>query len=183
MAAKPRIIRFTDLDGNPREVEYYFSLGKTDAIELDFVHRDDPKAYLKSIAENRESRNIMEVWKDMLFRAVAVRESDGDRSWLVKNDQILTEFRGSGAYEQLFSELAESEDAGASFFLSIMPENIQEKAAEEEQRNAQSYTNQQLLEMTDEAFYAAAGTRNVIDMDKRFMEIAWQRKEQSRRTA
>lgn len=183
MPAAKKSIRYIDLNGQTREVEYWFQLGKTDAIELDFVHRKNPKEYLESIAANQESRNLMDVWKDMLFRAVAKRVSGTDGDYLVKNDEILSEFRGSGAYEQLFNELAESEDGGASFFLSIMPKEVQANAEQEAARNSREYTNQELLEMTDEAFYTAAGTRNVMDMEKRFMQIAWQRKEQGRMSA
>lgn len=177
MPAVMRTIRYTDLNGQPKEVEYWFSLGKTDAIELDFVHRKNPKQYLESIAKNQESRNLMEVWKDMLFRAVGKRVVGDDGDYLVKNEQILNEFRGSGAYEQLFNELVESEDGGAEFFLSIMPEGVQANAEAEAERVNRNYSNQELLEMTDDAFYAVAGTKKFSEMDKRFQLIAWERRE------
>jgi hypothetical protein len=174
-----RTIRYTDLDGNPQAVDYWFSLGKTDAIKMDFVHRDDPKAYLESIAKNQESRNVMELWEELLFKSVALRTENH----LVKNQEILDRFIGSGAYEQLFNELIESEDGGAAFFLSIMPQEVQENASKEIERNTKEYTNDELLALDDETFFAVAGTKNVMDMDRRFMQIAWQRKENGRKTA
>lgn len=179
MPAVMRTIRFIDLNGQPKEVDYWFSLGKTDAIELDFVHRKNPKQYLESIAANQETRNLMEVWKDMLFRAVAIRRND----YLVKNEEVLEEFRGSGAYEQLFNELAESEDGGASFFLSIMPQEVQANAEAEATRVNRDYSNQELLDMSDEDFYAVAGTKKFSEMDKRFQLIAWERRESGRKSA
>ncbi|QPX71434.1 hypothetical protein SscP1EGY_36 [Streptomyces phage SscP1EGY] len=179
MPAVMRTIRFIDLNGNPKEVDYWFSLGKTDAIELDFVHRKNPKQYLDSIAKNQETRSLMEVWKDILFRAVAKREGD----YLVKNEQILTEFRGSGAYEQLFNELAVSKDGGADFFLSIMPQEVQQNAAAEAARVNRDYSNQELLDMSDEDFYLVAGTDKFSEMEKRFQLIAWERRENGRKTA
>lgn len=179
MAAVMRTIRFTDLNGQPKAVDYWFSLGKTDAIELDFVHRKNPKQYLESIAANQETRNLMEVWKDMLFRAVAIRKGDH----LVKNEDVLEEFKGSGAYEQLFNELAESKDGGAEFFLSIMPQEVQANAQEEAARVNRDYSNQELLEMSDEDFYAIAGTKKFAEMDKRFQLIAWERRENGRQSA
>lgn len=179
MPAVMRPITFADLDGNVKTVDYWFSLGKTDAIELDFVHRKNPKQYLADIAANQESRNLMEVWKDMLFRAVAKRKGD----YLDKSPEMLAEFQGSGAYEQLFNELAESEDGGAAFFLSIMPKEVQENADKEEARNTRNYSNQELLEMSDEDFFGVAGTRDLMKMDQRYMQIAWQRKNQGRLSA
>jgi len=179
MAAVMRTIRYTDLNGESKSVDYWFSLGKTDAIELDFVHRKNPKQYLESIAANQETKNLMEVWKDMLFRAVAIRKND----YLVKNQDVLEEFIGSGAYEQLFNELAESEDGGANFFLSIMPQEVQDNAAAEAEQVNQDYSNDELLAMKDEQFYLIAGTNKFSEMDKRFQLIAWERRENGRMTA
>lgn len=179
MPAVMRTIRFNDLDGNPKAVDYWFVLGKTDAIELDFVHRKNPKQYLESIAANKETRSLMELWKDMLFRAVAIRKND----YLVKNQDILEEFIGSGAYEQLFNELAESKDGGAEFFLSIMPQEVQQNADEEAARVNRNYTNQELLDMADEDFYAVAGTKKFSEMEKRYQLIAWERRESGRKSA
>lgn len=172
MPAVKRMIRYTDLDGNQQEAEYWFSLGKTDAIKMDFVHRKNPKAYLESIAKNQETRNLMEVWEELLMKSVARRENN----YLVKNQDILNEFIGSGAYEQLFGELAESKDGGAEFFLSIMPEEVQKNAAQEVQLTQREHTTEELLGMSEEDFYAVVGTRDVTKMDKRYFQIAWQRK-------
>ncbi|AVD99474.1 hypothetical protein SEA_BING_52 [Streptomyces phage Bing] len=183
MAAVMRTIRYTTLDGQPKAVDYWFQLGKTDAIELDFVHRKNPKQYLESIAANQETRNLMEVWKDMLFRAVGKRKMGEDGEYIVKNPQILEEFVGSGAYEQLFNELAESQDGGAAFFLSIMPKEVQANADAEAARVNRDYSNDELLAMSDEDFYAVAGTKKFQEMDKRFQLIAWERRESGRQSA
>ena len=183
MPAVMRTIRYNDLNGHPKSVDYWFSLGKTDAIELDFVHRKNPKQYLESIAANQETRNLMDVWKDMLFRAVGKRAVGDDGDYLIKNPQILAEFVGSGAYEQLFNELAESKDGGAEFFLSIMPQEVQANAQDEAARVNRDYSNQELLDMSDEDFYAVAGTKKFSEMEKRFQLIAWERRESGRKTA
>jgi hypothetical protein len=183
MPAVKRTIRYQGLDGLPKEVDYWFSLGKTDGIELDFVHRKNPRQYLESIAANQETKNLMEVWKDMLFRAVGKRREGEDGEYIVKNSQILDEFIGSGAYEQIFNELAESEDGGASFFLSIMPPEVQANAAAEANQVNQDYSNEELLAMKDEQFYLVAGTNKFSEMDKRFQLIAWERKERYQKTA
>lgn len=180
MAAVMRTIRYTSLDGQPKSVDYWFQLGKTDGIELEFVHRKNPKQYLESIAANQDTKNLMEVWKDMLFRAVGKRKQGEDGEYIVKNAQILDEFIGSGAYEQLFNELVESQDGGAAFFLSIMPPEVQANAREEAEKTNRDYSNQELLDMVDEQFYLVAGTNKFSEMDKRFQQIAWERRGNNR---
>uniref|UniRef100_A0AAU7GYG9 Tail assembly chaperone n=1 Tax=Streptomyces phage Scarif TaxID=3158858 RepID=A0AAU7GYG9_9CAUD len=172
MPAVKKTISYIDLDGVPQSVDWWFSLGKTDGIEMDLAHMDNPGEYLDEIMRNQNTRNLLDVWKELLFHAVAKREGN----YLVKNEQVLAEFVGSGAYEAFYEEIAQSEDAGAAFFMSIMPEDVRAKAQNEHQQGKREYTNQELLEMTDEAFYAAAGTDRVQDMDKRFLQLAMQRK-------
>ncbi len=183
MPAVKRTIRYNDLNGQPKVVDYWFVLGKTDAIDLDFVHRKNPKQYLEEIATNQNTKDLKEVWKDMLFRAVGKRKLGEDGEYIVKNEEILLEFIGSGAYEQLFGELIMAEDGGASFFLSIMPQEVQVNAQEEAARVNRDYSNQELLDMSDEDFYAVAGTKKFAEMDKRFQLIAWERRENGRMSA
>jgi hypothetical protein len=167
MAVK-RTIRFLDLDGEPVEQDWYFSLGKTDALEMDLVHHEDVAEYLNDILKNKDSRKLLEVWKELLFRSVGKREGN----LLVKNDEVLREFKQGGAYEQFFSELVEADDAGAEFFLSIMPADVQVKVVEEQNK---TYTKDELMSMTDDEFAQVAG-RDVTEMSKEHMQIAFLRK-------
>jgi len=169
-------ISFVDLEGRERTETYYFHLGKTDWFELDVAHRENPSAYLMSLMQEGNSRELWKLWKQMLFAAVARRDGD----ILVKNARIQEEFAGSGAFEALFEELINSEDAGGNFFLSMMPEDVRKQA--EAQKNRQ-YTDQELLEMSDDEFYLAAGTRDPKEMDKHFLVIAMKRAERKKSPA
>lgn len=170
MAVK-RVIQFQDLDGNPAEVEYYFDLNQADALEMDVVHdlaqMDNPLAYLKKIVDDKDSRKLLALWKELLFNSVGKREGQ----LLIKGEEVVREFRHSGAYNQLLSELIESDDAGASFFVSIMPAEIQQKAAQEQTRH---YSKEELLSMPDDQFELVAGT-DIRNMSKEHMQIAMQR--------
>lgn len=167
MAVK-KILRFEDLDGNPVEEEWYFQLGKTDALEMDVFLMKDPAGYLKKIVEEGDARAMLTTWKEILFHSVGKRV--GNR--LTKNEELVEEFRHGGAFEQLLSELLESEDAGASFFASIMPADVREKAEEQANR---TYTKAELMEMSDEEFAKVAGT-DPSAMTKEHLTIAFARK-------
>lgn len=167
MAVK-KTISFADLDGNSVSEDWYFSLGKTDVLDMDLVHHEDVAAYLTQIMKDRDSRKLLEVWRELLFRSVAKREG----KMLVKDESVLREFRYGGAFEQFFSEIIESEDAGAQFFMSIMPADIQEQITTEQNK---VFTTEDLLAMSDSEFAAVAGT-DEKEMSREHLLIAFQRK-------
>lgn len=182
MAAVRKVISFTDIDGNPVTEEWWFQLGLTDAMEMDFFHEGDPGKYFMEIVQNQNSRQLLKVWRDLLFASVGVRKEIDGRKILVKNDEVRERFQHGGAYEQFFSEIIESDDAGASFFQDILPEELKKKAAEQAEL-PKSYTDHELLDMSDEEFYAAAGTSDLKLMDKRFTTLAMRRLSNSKANA
>lgn len=170
MAVVKRTISFEDIDGNPVEAEYYFQLAKTDVVEMDLIHdhQDDMEDYLHTVTTNRDTRELLKIYKEILFRSVARRVGNG----LDKSDAVMLEFVQTGAYDALFSELLEEEDGGAAFFMSIMPEDVQEKAAEQA---AKTYTTDDLLKMTDEEFTRVAGKKDE-DMSRDHLLVAMKRR-------
>lgn len=168
MSVVKRNISFQDLDGNPVEEEWYFELSEADAAEMDLAHHENVEAYLTDILERKDSKSWMAVLKEIMIAAVGKREG----KLLVKDDAIRREFKFGGAYKQFFSELIEMEDAGNQFFVSVMPQNIQAKVAEELNKK---YSKEELLAMTDEEFAKVAGT-DVAEMSKEHMQIAFVRK-------
>lgn len=172
MAVK-RTICFKDLDDQDVKQDWYFSLDKADIVEMDIIHEhsgseEDVMKYLQSILKEKRSRELLDLWKELLFRAVGKRVG----SLLVKDEEAVREFRYGGAYRQFFSEIIEMPDAGSAFFLSIMPTDVQAKVAEQQ---ARLYSKDELLAMTDEEFAEVAGT-DVTEMSKEHMQIAFLRK-------
>ncbi|QEQ93912.1 hypothetical protein SEA_KARDASHIAN_47 [Streptomyces phage Kardashian] len=172
MGAARKEITFTTPDGVQKTEEWWFELDETDAIEMDVIHdliqQGNPEEYLKGIVDRKDSRALLNLWRDMLIASVCQREGD----LLVKSPEITKQFRFGGAYRQFFSELITSDDAGASFFVQIMPQRLHQQEAGQ----TREPTNEELLAMSDEDFYKAAGSTDVRDMDKRFMTLAMQRK-------
>lgn len=170
MAVK-RTITCNDPDGIPITRDWYFALGKTDMLEMDVVHDyEDVPAYLASILKDPKghSRELLKLWKEMLFHSVGVR----DGNLLIKDESVIRDFRFSGAYEQLLGELMDEDDAGASFFVSIMPSDVQAKVAEE---TTHVWTKEEMLGMTDEEFDKHIGT-DLRNMTKEQQLVAFQRR-------
>lgn len=170
MAVK-RSITHPDLDNKLVTEDWYFSLGKTDVLEMNLVHDyEDVPAYLASILKDAKnhSREILDLWKEMLFHSVGQRQDN----LLIKDEAVLRKFRYGGAYEQFLSELMDEDDAGASFFMAIMPADVQEKIAAE---NEKSYTKDEMLAMTEEEFTKAFGADQTA-WDREVLLVAMQRK-------
>jgi hypothetical protein len=170
MAVK-RSITVTDLDDNEVTEDWYFSLGRTDVLEMNVVHDyADVPAYLTSIMKDagNHSREILDLWKEMLFHSVGQREGN----LLVKDEAIVRKFRFSGAFEKFLGELLEEDDAGASFFMSIMPSDVQEQI---KTNQSKVYEKEEMLAMTDEEFDRLIGT-DLRDMTKEQQLIAFQRR-------
>jgi hypothetical protein len=167
MAVK-RVISFEDLDGNPVEQEWYFTLSEADASDMDLAHHENLEEYLTDVLKRKDSKTWLAILKDLLFASVGKREGN----LLVKDESVLREFKFGGAYKQLFSELIEMDDAGAEFFNSIMPAKIQAKIAEEQ---GKTYTKDEMLAMTDDEFTKAFGTDQTA-WDREVLLVAMQRK-------
>lgn len=173
MGAAVQEITFTDVDGEKITETWYFQLDESDAAEMDLIHEllkmGNPEQYLRDIVENHDSRALLNLWRDLLLASVGKRKG----KLIIKGPEIVEEFRYGGAYRAFFSELITKDDAGASFFVKIMPENIQQQVSEEVSR---TYTDEELLAMTWPEFYKAAGTEKIEEMDKRFIPVAFKRK-------
>src|SRR5690606_10741321 len=165
-----KIITHQTPDGTDVQSEWYFSLGQTDIVEMELSHMKDPGAYLKEIADNQDSRRMLDLWQEMLFRSVGIREDD----LIIKDESVVRRFKGCGAYEAFFGELIGMPDAGFSFFASIMPADIQKKIAEGEVQD-RSYSDEELLAMDEAEFRRIAGS-NEKDWDRRYLMIGLRRK-------
>jgi hypothetical protein len=163
-----RTISFIDIDGNPVEEDWYFSLDEADAAETDIAHRKDLAEYLASIQKNKDTKELLDVWRQLLFAAVGKREG----KLLIKGPEIVREFRFGGAYKQFFSQIIEMDDAGFEFFNSIMPEKIQKQVQEEQNK---TYSKDELLSMSNEEFDRVVGT-DESKMSREHLLIAFQRR-------
>jgi hypothetical protein len=134
-------ITFDDLDGNPVTEDFYFNLTKAELAELDIETTGGMAGVLEKLSNTNNGPTIIRLFRDIIGRSVGMRSEDGRR--LLKNQQIRDEFMSSEAYSALFMELIEAPDSGASFFVAIVPKDLQEQV----QENAQPTTDVALPEV------------------------------------
>lgn len=168
---KQKIIRYKNLfTGEDVEKEYYFSLSRAEIAKMQLAHRGDIVEYFNEIVEKKNGAELIEVYEGLLLKAVAVRDGDN----LIKTPELISQFTGSGAYEELFMELIQSEDAGLSFFTEVFPEGLMEEA-QAKQAEAKKFSDEELLAMSDDEFMAVAGP-NPMKWSQHHTALAMKRK-------
>lgn len=172
MGAVKREISFKNLDGEDVTETWYFSLDEEDAANTDLAHRPDLSEYLSTVDKNRDAKEVMNIWKTLLWASVGKREGN----LLIKDEKVLREFKFGGAYKQLFAELVEDPDAGMHFFLKIMPDKVQKQVAAE---TSKTYNTDEMMAMSDEEFDKIFGTDDT-KWDRDVLLVAMRRKNASK---
>jgi hypothetical protein len=117
-----RDIKYIDFDGNEAVDTCYFNLSKTELVEYDGAYARGFVNFLNSIIEAKDGATLMTEVKKLILRAYGVRSEDGKR--FMKSEQISEEFTQTAAYDALFMELVQSEEAAAIFVTGILPPDL-----------------------------------------------------------
>ena len=113
-------VKYTDYKGNQREEELYFNLSKAEVAEMELSHQGGLYEKINRIVATQDSKEIIELFKDLIVKSYGVVSDDGRR--FIKNDQLREEFVQTEAYSELFVELASDADEAANFVNGIIPQ-------------------------------------------------------------
>lgn len=167
-------IRYRNLDGKMVEETYHFGLDRAELAEMKIRHEGPGKGtleeYLDAIIKEDDNNKILDNFKAILFASVGIRVDD----YVKKDERIRDRFVGSGAYEATFMRMLEDASYAAKIVNGIVPADMAAEAAKNQ--DEKSYTDIELLNMTDEAFFQAAGGSNPMKWDPRFLLLASKRK-------
>lgn len=166
-----KTIQFEDLDGNEIEGTFYFHLSKAELAKLELSHKGGLVAYLNTIVEAENGREIMKAFEDIIGMTVGVRSEDGKR--FIKNDSIRDDFMQSEAFSELFVELIKDPKKAAEFINAVVPAKLLKEVAQESEQK--EYTDAELIAMPQHEFDNLVGT-NPSDMSKRHLQVAFHRK-------
>jgi len=166
-------ITYTNLDGEKVTGTYYFSLTRAEAVELNFHKKGGLEAYAKRIVEAESHGELIELFKSLILKTYGVR--DGQR--FRKNQELTDEFVETGAYSELFIELATNHESAIKFFREVVPADMQSRVDEAVLPDDKEYTDEQLLSMSWDDFYRSAGGKDDKNWDKRHLLIAFRRKQ------
>jgi hypothetical protein len=166
---------YKDIDGNTVTKEWWFSLDKREIAEMKIRHEGPGKGsledYLDRIVKEQDNNKLLDNFKAILEASVAVRVDN----YLKKTPEVLMEFTGGGAYETMFMKMLGDAQYAANLINGIIPKDMAEEV-QKKQAEGEHYTDAQLLAMTDDAFFEAAGGTNPMRWDSRFLTLAARRK-------
>lgn len=121
-------IAFTDWDGNPREETWYFNLSDAELTEWELSEAGGLSAKIEAISETQDVPALIALYKEVILKTVGKKDADGRR--FRKSEEITREFTETGAYAELYMELATKEGAGAAFINGLISDKL--RAAVEE---------------------------------------------------
>lgn len=120
-----KTITYTDYDGTERTEDFYFNLTKAEVMEMEMGTTGGMKKMLEKIVAEKDSKRIVETFKDIIVRSYGVKSPDGKR--FIKTDEVVEAFTQTEAYSELFMELATNAQAAAAFINGIVPQGMVEK--------------------------------------------------------
>jgi hypothetical protein len=113
---------------NEEEVkeDFFFHLSQAELVELELNHTGGMSAALQRIIDAEDGAGIVEEIKTIITMAYGVRSLDGKK--FIKNEELIKDFRSTGAYDALFMELVMDSDKALQFVRGIMPRGMVEQA-------------------------------------------------------
>lgn len=166
-------ITYVNLDGETVTEEHHFNLTKAEAVEMNFSKQGGVEEYARRIVEAESHGELIALFKDLILRTYGRRE--GQR--FVKLQEYTDEFEQTGAYSELFIELATNAEEAIKFFRGVVPPDMQSRVDDVALPEKKEYTDEQLLTIPWDEFYQAAGGKDDKNWDKRFLLIAFRRKQ------
>lgn len=124
-----KTITFEDFDGNEQTEEHYFNLTKAELLELEMINNGQYSQILTKIGESEDGKQIVEEFKKILKLSYGVRSEDGKR--FIKSDELFKAFSQTGAYSELYFELATDAEAGAVFVNGLIPASMVKQLQDE----------------------------------------------------
>lgn len=119
-------IKYVDYDGVERSESFFFNLSKAELVSMDFEIEGGFKRKIEKVIEAQNQRELIEIFKDIIFRSYGEKSADGRR--FIKSKEISEAFTQTEAYSELFMELATDAKAAEAFIKGIMPADVAKDA-------------------------------------------------------
>lgn len=131
-------ITYTDYNGTERTEDFMFNLTKTELTEMEIDTDGGLSSTIKRIVDAKDQREIMKIFKTILFKSYGEKSLDGRR--FVKSDEISKAFSETPAWDKLFNELCSDSKKAADFVNGIIDSAMADVKATETSTNSNSTT-------------------------------------------
>lgn len=125
-----REANYTDYNGVNRKEILYFNLEPSELMEMELGTTGGLTQMINRVIAAQDNATLVRIFKELILKAYGEKSDDGRR--LVKSEAISTAFSQTRAYSDLFMELVTDAEKAAAFVNGIVPEEIAEKAKEQQ---------------------------------------------------
>ena len=120
---------YTDYDGVERTEDFLFNLSEAEIVEMEYGVTGGMQRMLEQIVAAKDTKRIMDVFKDLIKRAYGVKSPDGRR--FEKDEKLSKEFTEAPVYSDMFMKFARDADAAAEFVNKIIPQSVAAEVAKQ----------------------------------------------------
>lgn len=120
---------YTDYDGVERTEDFLFNLSEAEIVEMEYGVTGGMQRMLEQIVAAKDTKRIMDVFKDLIKRSYGVKSPDGRR--FEKDEKLSKEFTETPVYSDMFMKFARDADAAAEFLNKIIPQSIADEVAKQ----------------------------------------------------
>lgn len=120
---------YTDYDGVERTEDFLFNLSEAEIVEMEYGVTGGMQRMLEQIVAAKDTKRIMDVFKDLIKRAYGVKSPDGRR--FEKDEKLSKEFTETPVYSEMFMKFARDADAATEFVNKIIPQSVAAEVAKQ----------------------------------------------------
>lgn len=119
-----KTIRYFDFDENEIKKDFAFHLSKAEITELNFLEDGSTldEVIIKMSNDSTNVRQIMDILKDILRKAVGRKSDNGTR--FIKDEEAISELFDTDAYSELLIEIMTDTKKAAEFVTGILPKDL-----------------------------------------------------------
>jgi hypothetical protein len=114
-----KTITYMDYDDTERKEDFFFNLNKAELTEMELQIPGGMQRLLEKIVAERDSKRIIELFKDIILRSYGEKTADGKH--FVKSKELTDAFTQTNAYSELFMELLNDAGVASKFVAGILP--------------------------------------------------------------
>lgn len=143
-------IEFTDHNGNKQKQTHYFHFSKAELVRLEVSGEGNSLSeQLLRIGARQSGKEIMDIFDMLISKSYGERSIDGAN--FVKNEELLSRFKSSEAFSELFLELVGDPDKAIAFWNALVPADVINEINKEEAARKREETAAQTARERSEA--------------------------------
>lgn len=123
-------IDYTDFNGNPKSKTLYFNLTKAELTELEMSEKDGFAEYFQRLADEKDNKKILEIFKNIVKMAYGRKSPDGER--FIKNEEEYVAFTETEAYSEFLMKMFTDPEFGAEFVYGAIPKGLADEMRKNE---------------------------------------------------